>query len=149
MNEVDELLLEHFGTKGMRWGQRKTQDKGSGSNGGHKKLTPEQKKKAVLIGAVIVGGAAVTTVILARNRHVKIQNIAKKARNAEEFNKLWQQHLKDKVSLHENEAHKRFIREFTQKQNEINRGANEDLKSIYKLASTPIKDRGYLSEWAA
>lgn len=28
MNEVDELILEHFGTKGMKWGQRKNRTPG-------------------------------------------------------------------------------------------------------------------------
>jgi hypothetical protein len=41
MNEVDELLLAHFGTKGMKWGQRKNSTPGVSS-----KIDRDAKKDA-------------------------------------------------------------------------------------------------------
>ena len=75
-----EEFLEHFGTKGMKWGVRNSRP-ASGSNGKSEKPKHSKKKIAVGVAAVAVGvGAVAVGVILAKNNKVKVADIQRTAK---------------------------------------------------------------------
>lgn len=69
---VDEFL-EHFGTKGMKWGVRK-QPTSSGSS------KPKHSKKKIVAGAVVAAGVVGVGVILAKNHNIKVGEIQRNAK---------------------------------------------------------------------
>lgn len=64
----EEVYLEHFGKKGMKWGVRKD------SSSDSKRVS--NKKKAVAVGVLVVG-AAFTIAVLKKNGNTPISSIPK------------------------------------------------------------------------
>ena len=58
--------LEHYGVKGMKWGQRKSRDSGESTQKSRRQLTDAQKKalKAAAIGTAVIGGAFLAKSVL-------------------------------------------------------------------------------------
>jgi hypothetical protein len=59
---LEEVYLEHFGIKGMRWGVRKAEDKGQGQQ--HASLSQNQHR--AVKAAAITGGVLLAAVLLKR-----------------------------------------------------------------------------------
>lgn len=73
VNEEDyDTYLEHFGVKGMHWGQRKAD-----GSGGHE--TAKKVAKGVAAGAVIVGGAAASVYVLKKHGAKKAIEVGMKS----------------------------------------------------------------------
>jgi hypothetical protein len=64
---LEEVYLEHFGIKGMHWGQRKAQDVGPGRQ--HHGLTQNQRRATKAVA--IAGGVAVAALLLRRG-HINV-----------------------------------------------------------------------------
>lgn len=73
---VDEFL-EHYGTKGMKWGVRNTHSTSGSTNKSEK---PKHSKKKVAIGIAVGVGAIAVGVVLAKNHKVKVADIQRTAK---------------------------------------------------------------------
>lgn len=78
--DLDAYVLEHYGVKGMRWGQRKER---SGSSG---------KGKKIAIGAAAVAGTAGAAFVaykLSQGGGVKMSSLTKPAASASAMTKVY------------------------------------------------------------
>ena len=140
--EIDRIL-EHYGTKGMKWGVRKQRSP----------KTPEQiakskarRKTAIKIGAGAVGAAAATAgVVYAVRASKNRRSIQKGKEAAEAMLKRQQQARADKVKA--SLAGRDWIDKFKAEQNNLIKLANADLKAGYERGQTPFPLREYLKEW--
>jgi hypothetical protein len=143
------IEVEHFGTKGMHWGITTTIDAKAVNKPKRPKqqMRLEKKKKFrnVSIGVGLIGGGAVVAALIARHNKLKIKDINQTRQSAQKAKDLIDANRNVKVKL--SSEHRKFLSEFGAKQSLINKGANEDLKKLYTLAETPIRDRGYLPSW--
>lgn len=75
----EDVYLEHYGKKGMRWGVRKARDTSvdkSGQKKERKKLTPQQKQLLVVGGIVAASaGAIIAGHILGQNNSRKVSSL--------------------------------------------------------------------------
>lgn len=183
--DKDEYL-EHFGTKGMKWGVRK--DRSAGGKSPPKKpkqpLTPQQIQTRVNIGLAVMGGAIFVAKIVAANHNVKVANARGasalraeggrqrqaqrlvglaggqpvRSREATDWlrkNKMSGTKVSDirppaaaKKKLGEMSPEtKKFMADFTAKQNSLIKGANDDLLSRDNALQIPFPAREYLKSW--
>ena len=160
--------LEHFGVRGMRWGVRKKRD-ASGEQSSSKKvkqpLTPEQIQRRVNIGLAVAGGAIfVGKVVLASRANKRIasrgvRDLKGDQARSDMITKLIQGVGKTKVKDVRpppgakkkmggmSDETKKFIADFTAKQNHIIRDANGGLKAADDALQIPFPLREYLDEW--
>ena len=72
MSETSELVLIHYGVKGMKWGVVKADEPGETKPKKRKSLTPEQRKKLVKVGITVAVGAAVVTAVIVTHGKIKV-----------------------------------------------------------------------------
>lgn len=153
-DEVDEIL-EHFGVKGMRWGVRNRRS----SDGTKKGFSDKQKRniKIGLAGAAVVG-TAVAAVILANNSGRSLSSLrgpamrvgsaaAKNVVNNVGSTKASSVPRPTRKSVLP-EADRKWIEEFSKRQTQINRSANEDLRRRDNDLNVPVYMRTYLPDWS-
>lgn len=167
MDEGD--YLEHFGVKGMKWGVRKqrTPSNEVSSTPKKKKLTPEQKASLIKTGIIVASGAIAVGNILwamrdpsAKTPNLKIKrgNPSIRSKEAERWlrqNKFQNTKVNDirpsaeakkKLAEMSPEA-KKWISDFTSKQNDIIDASNGDLQEMYRKGQVPLPAREYLDRW--
>jgi hypothetical protein len=98
MNEVDELLLEHFGTKGMRWGTRTSRQQNRELN----KASRNKDRQKHLIAVE------------------KARANVKSGKTKSEFLKAKSQHSANKIALGSREARKILNKARDKKYLEVN-----------------------------
>lgn len=146
MNETDVFILEHFGTKGMRWGVRKARSETSGNGQGKTKEEKRSRNKKIAAAVLVTAGVGATAVILSRNHNLKMKDISTSTKRLADVRKLIHSNGSKPVSRipQTSAAHKKFISDMMQKQFRLNAAANEDLKKLYTMNDTPIHMRDYL-----
>jgi gas vesicle protein len=149
-DEVDEFL-EHFGTKGMKWGVR------------NQRTTSDEKpkmsaKKKVLIG-VAVAGTAAAALIIAKKSGVSVSSIrgsASTIRGGREAKRIAARNKAVRASqlakttklVKASLTPKSEMDAIIARQQGIIKSANADLASRYNKLDTPFGKRSYLKEWA-
>jgi anti-sigma-K factor RskA len=127
MDATDEFILEHFGTKGMKWGVRKAPKNARKAD----KEKVERRRKNVKRASIVLGSAAAATAIAVGAMYAK-KHMTVPVR---------------KIPSTTSDQHKAFIEAFNNRQATINKNANDSLRDLYERNSTPIHMRDYLSNW--
>lgn len=149
---LEDDYVEHFGTKGMKWGVRK-----KSSSGGEKKGMSDKTKKRVKIGvgAAVVVGAAAAAIILSRNSGRSVGSLNSSTKNVGKG--VAKEVLRNRVRVaarpHNprrpvmNADAQKWIKEFSAKQTVLNRDANADLRTRDNALNIPFANRSYLRDW--
>lgn len=155
--DADEFI-EHFGTKGMRWGVRKSRSSSSTPLTKQQQATRDQRNKFLKRSAVSAGiGVAVVGALLAGHHILNLSG----GSNSRQVGKIAAGNTLKKVgstsakgmktpsaaALKRSAEHQAFLKQFAAKQNVINKAANLDLKGGYERGMVPFPQREYLPKW--
>ena len=147
---VESDNLAHFGVKGMKWGVRKersTSDDASKSS----------RNKKLAAAAVVGVGLTATAILMARGRNrstmsLQVELVKKGMLHA---NKVMKNSGGVKASTIKKPPGKvrissesqAWLKAFNDKQSQLTRLANEDLKAGYNRNQIPVYLREYLPDW--
>lgn len=154
-----DAYLAHHGVKGMKWGVRRQRTSTGEGDSGKKQLSGKVKFArnatiaiAVGIGAGLVAGKIVGKGIKVNRAQLRHANFAHEKTIANLFGQAGNtpvSHLRPpsggRPKISPETAS--FLKKFTADQNNLNKLANGDLKSLYEKGQVPLPLREYLSEW--
>lgn len=153
-NDVD-IFLEHFGTRGMKWGVRKPKSARTESQKSH---AARNKKLKVAGGALGVAAAAIVGGLLAKKflnsdgnqsmRAIKASPIYSSADRRNHVHQVLQRNAKVNVAtIRRSSDRSPSVQALNASVSRLIREANQDLRNRDNDLNTPFSQRSYLPEW--